>query len=322
MYPSIEPYQTEMLPVSDLHTLYLEQSGSPVGMPVVFLHGGPGSGTFSHHRRYFHPNRYRIILCDQRGAGRSKPLGCLTDNTTLHLIADLEAIRRHLNVERWAVFGGSWGSTLAIAYAQAHPDRVLALILRGVFLMRPTELDWFYQRGANALFPEAWADFAQHVPVPQRRDLVAAYYDRLTSADPLVRQAAASAWWCWEASTSRLQARSWGGNIELGERSRAFAMIECHYVRHLGFLSAPLLDGMASIQHVPGAIVQGRYDVVCPPRTAWDVHRAWPQSRLFLAPTAGHSASEPAIANALVAATDAWAADGHFEGWHPDLVQS
>ncbi|MEO1132212.1 MAG: prolyl aminopeptidase, partial [Cyanobacteria bacterium J06639_1] len=294
VYPSIEPYATEMLAVSDGHVLYVEQSGSPLGVPVVFLHGGPGSGTFPHHRRYFDPDRYRIILFDQRGAGKSKPLGCLTNNTTAHLVADLETIRQHLEIDRWVLFGGSWGSTLAIAYAQAHPINVLALILRGVFLMRARELAWFYQSGANALFPEAWTQFAQLIPRSQQHDLVAAYYDRLTSDDPVVCQAAASAWWRWEASTSRLHARAFEGDVELGERSRAFAALECHYVRHLGFLAKPLLDGMAAIHHVPGAIVQGRYDVVCPPKTAWDVHRVWPRSRLFLAPAAGHSASEPA----------------------------
>ncbi|MEM9153712.1 MAG: prolyl aminopeptidase [Cyanobacteria bacterium P01_F01_bin.33] len=317
VYPSIEPYQMEMISVSTIHSLYLEQSGTPVGTPVVFLHGGPGSGTFAHHRRYFNPDRYRIILFDQRGAGRSQPLGCLTDNTTLDLVADMETIRQHLSVDRWVLFGGSWGSTLAIAYAQAHPERVLALVLRGVFLMRSRELHWFYQSGANALFPEAWADFAQHIPVPQRHDLVAAYYDRLTSEDPVARRAAANAWWRWEASTSHLRVGAFQGSPRLGDRSRAFAKIECHYVRHQGFLSHDLLDNIAKIHHLPAAIVQGRYDVVCPPKTAWEVHRAWPRSRLFLAPTAGHSASEPEIAQALVAATEAWATDCHFDRWPP-----
>ncbi|MEO0854053.1 MAG: prolyl aminopeptidase, partial [Cyanobacteria bacterium J06648_11] len=275
MYPPIDPYQSEMLPVSKLHTLYVEQSGSPVGTPVVFLHGGPGSGVFPHHRRYFNPDRYRIIAFDQRGAGRSQPLGCLQDNTTQHLIEDLETIRQHLQVDRWVLFGGSWGSTLAIAYAQAHPDRAIALILRGLFLMRPRELHWFYQSGARALFPEAWTQFSQFIPAPQRHDLVSAYYERLTSADPITRQAAASAWWQWEASTSRLYARSFQADMQLGERSQAFAAIECHYVRNFGFLSAPLLEQMTAIQHVPGALVQGRYDVVCPPKTAWDIHQVW-----------------------------------------------
>lgn len=307
LYPEINPYDMGMLPVSDRHTLYYEQAGNPNGKPVVFLHGGPGGGSNPNYRRYFDPERWRVVLFDQRGCGRSTPHADLNENTTWDLVADIEKMRSHLGISRWAVFGGSWGSTLALAYSQTHPDACTALILRGIFMLRAKEIRWFYQEGASYLFPDAWEDYLRPIPPEEREDLVAAYYKRLTSEDTKTRQAAARAWSVWEASTSRLipseQARS---RFAMDRFAEAFARIECHYFTHHGFLDDEdqLLRNVDQIRHLPCVIVQGRYDVVCPMVTAWELHRAWPEAEFVLVPDAGHSAAEPGIVDALVRATN------------------
>ncbi len=311
LYPPIEPFQSGQLSVSELHTLYYEQVGHPEGKPVVFLHGGPGGGCNPTYRRYFDPKRWRVILFDQRGCGRSRPHAELRDNTTWDLVADIERLRIHLGIPRWCVFGGSWGSTLALAYGQTHPDRCVGLILRGIFMLRQRELDWFYQEGASNLFPDAWEHYLAPIPVEERSDLIKAYYRRLTSPDPTLRQQAAQAWSVWEASTSHLlQKPELMERFAQSEFSLAFARIECHYFVHKGFLSHEqhLLEGVDRIRHLPGIIVQGRYDVVCPPVTAWELHRAWPEAAFHLIPDAGHSMSEPGIRTALLDATDRFAA--------------
>jgi proline iminopeptidase len=306
-YPEIEPYRTGTLRVSDLHEIYFEESGNPQGKPVVFIHGGPGGGTEPKQRRFFDPAAYRIVLFDQRGCGKSKPHACLTDNTTWHLVADMEQLRQHLAIERWQVFGGSWGSTLALAYAEKHPERVTELVLRGIFLLRKQEIDWFYQRGADAIFPDAWEDYLAPIPPAEHGDLLHAYYKRLTSDDPAVQQAAAKAWSIWEARTScfytnpDLIARMAGDEFSL-----SFARIECHYFVHRGFFErdAALLENVGRIRHIPAVIVQGRYDVVCPLASAWALHRAFPQADLRIVPDAGHSAFEPGNLHELIEATD------------------
>jgi proline iminopeptidase len=309
LYPALEPYRTARLRVSDLHDLYFEESGNPDGKPVVFVHGGPGGGTEPKQRRFFDPERYRIILFDQRGCGRSTPHASLVDNTTWDLVADMEALRAHLGIERWQVFGGSWGSTLALAYAQSHPARVTELVLRGIFLLRKLEIDWFYQHGASMLFPDAWEEYVAPIPEAERGDLLHAYHRRLTSDDPRVRQEAARAWSVWEGRTSCLApdadliARTAGDAFSL-----AFARIECHYFVNNGFFDAgrELLDprNVARIRSIPGVIVQGRYDVVCPMESAWALHRAWPEADLRVVGDAGHSAMEPGTVHELVEATD------------------
>lgn len=307
LYPPIEARSSGMLSVSPLHTLYYEESGNPDGIPVVFVHGGPGGGTEPSHRRFFDPARYRIVLFDQRGAGRSTPHAELRDNTTWSLVADMEMLREKLGIVRWVVFGGSWGSTLGLAYAQTHPERVLGLVLRGVFLLRKQEIDWFYQEGAHMLFPDAWEDFLGPVPGEERHDLVGAYYRLLTSEDPDKRLAAARAWSGWEARTSKLLVSE-----ELVQKfdepmlALAFARIECHYFVHRGFFDRDdhLLHFAERLRGIPGWIVQGRYDVVCPMRSAWDLHRAWPEAKLVVVPDAGHSAFELGIQAELVRATD------------------
>jgi len=307
VYPEIEPYRTGTLKVSPIHDLYFEESGNPNGKPVVFLHGGPGGGTEGKHRRYFDPAVYRVVLFDQRGCGKSTPFASLEDNTTWHLVSDIEALRNHLGIEAWMVFGGSWGSTLALAYAETHPSRVTELVLRGIFLLRKEEIFWFYQQGASFLFPDAWEDFVEHIPVAERGDLLRAYYSRLTSGDPAVQVAAAKVWSVWEGSTSCLLpnpefiARTCGDGFSL-----AFARIECHYFVHDGWLTEgrELLANIDKLRHIPAVIVQGRYDVVCPAKSAWDLSRAWPEADLRMVPDAGHAASEPGITHELVSATD------------------
>jgi proline iminopeptidase len=309
LYPEIAPNRTGHLRVSDVHEIYFEESGNPRGKPVVFLHGGPGGGTEPKYRRFFDPDAYRIVLFDQRGSGKSTPHASLVDNTTWHLVSDIEALRAHLAIEKWQVFGGSWGSTLAIAYAQTHPERVTELVLRGIFLLRKQEIDWFYQRGASALFADAWEEYLAPIPEAERSDLVRAYYRRLTSDDARVRGEAARAWSVWEGKTSCLYP-----NAALVERfagdtfAEAFARIECHYFVNDGFfdegrdpLSAARID---RIREIPAVIVQGRYDVVCPMETAWALHRAWPEADLRIVPDAGHSAMEPGNLHELVSATD------------------
>jgi proline iminopeptidase len=307
MYPEIEPYRSGRLRVSDLHEIYWEESGNPGGKPVVFVHGGPGGGTEPKQRRFFDPAAYRIVLFDQRGSGQSTPHASLVDNTTQHLIADMEQLRAHLDIDRWQVFGGSWGSTLALAYAEAHPRRVSELVLRGIFLLRKIEIDWFYQRGCDALFPDAWEDYLAPIPVEERGDMLHAYHKRLISDDPAVRLEAAKAWSIWEGRTSCLHsnadliARTAGGEFAL-----AFARIECHYFVHNGFFEkdTQLLDEVGKIRHIPTVIIQGRYDVVCPMESAWALHRAFPEADLRITPDAGHSAFEPGNVHELICATD------------------
>jgi len=310
LYPPIEPIRQGMLAVSDVHTLYFEESGNPKGKPVVFLHGGPGGGSDPKVRRFFHPEKYRIVMFDQRGCGKSTPYASLEANTTWDLVSDIEKLREHLEIARWQVFGGSWGSTLALAYAEKHPDRVTELVLRGIFLLRKKEIDWFYQEGASILFPDAWEPYLAHIPAAERGDLVAAYHKRLTSHDPAVRLAAAKIWSGWEGATSKLLPdASFMGHYEEDEFALAFARIEAHYFANRGFLKedGQLLAEAGKIRHIPGVIVQGRYDVVCPIFSAWALHRAWPEADFVISPDAGHSAWEPPNTRALVAATDKFA---------------
>jgi proline iminopeptidase len=305
LFPEIEPHEQGTLRLDSLHTMYWEVAGNPRGTPVVFLHGGPGSGTVPNHRRFFDPQTYRIVLFDQRGAGRSTPLGELRDNTTAHLVDDIETLRAHLHIERWWLFGGSWGSTLALAYAQRHPMRCLGLILRGVFLARPTEIEWFLS-GMRAVFPEAWERFASHLPDAERGDLLAGYYRRLVDPDPQVHMPAAIAWSTYEGACSTLLP-SPATVSHFGEAHVALglARIEAHYFRHGAFLAPnELLANMHRLRGMPGAIVQGRYDVVCPPVTAYELHRAWPTATLQIVDDAGHSAWEPGTTRALIAATE------------------
>lgn len=306
-YPEIEPFQAEFLKVSDLHTLYVEQCGNPKGRPVIFLHGGPGGGINADHRRFFDPHHYRIVLFDQRGSGKSTPAAELRENTTWDLVADIEKIRAHLGVEDWIVFGGSWGSTLALAYSETHPDRVKGLILRGIFLCRPSEIKWFYQFGASEIFPDIWESYQNHIPENERHDFVKAYYKRLTHEDGNVRLAAAKAWSKWEAATSRLIVDMKAIDaFDEAIFALQFARIECHYFIHNSFFKTEnwLLENIAKIRHIPTVIAQGRYDVVCPARSAWDLHRAFPESELYIVPDAGHAAGEVGIRSKLVQFTD------------------
>jgi proline iminopeptidase len=312
LYPPLRPYERGRLPVSPVHTLYYEQSGNPEGKPVVVLHGGPGGATDGAMRRFFDPARYRIVLFDQRGCGRSTPHASLQDNTTWHLVDDIEKLREHLGIERWQVFGGSWGSTLALAYAQMFPSAVTELVLRGIFLLRRSELDWFYQNpeGAGALFPDRWEAFVEPIPPNERRDMIRAYYHRLTSEDATERATAARAWSTWEGATSFLRINEgYVAKFDDADYAAAFARIECHYFINGGFLATDdqLLRDVGQIRRIPAVIVQGRYDVVCPMRSAWDLHRAWPEAELVVVPDAGHSAFEEGISRALREATDTFA---------------
>ena len=307
LYPACSPHQSGHLRVSALHEIYYEVSGNPAGTPALFLHGGPGSGTEPNQRRFFDPSHYRIVLVDQRGCGRSTPHASLEHNTTWHLVADLERLRAHLRIPRWLVFGGSWGSTLALAYAQAHPDAVRALVLRGIFLLRRFELEWFYQRGTSLMFPDFYADYVAPIPEVERGDLMGAYHRRLTHPDPAVRLAAARAWSIWEARTSFLREDpNYVAAFDDPDHALAFARIESHYFVHGGFfeVEGQLLRDAHRLAAIPGVIVQGRYDVVCPPVSAWDLHRAWPEADFRIVPDAGHSAFEPGILHELVSATD------------------
>ncbi|MDP2305942.1 MAG: prolyl aminopeptidase [Pseudomonadota bacterium] len=307
LFPPLNARKTGMLPVSPLHTVYWEESGNPDGIPVVFVHGGPGAGTEPTHRRFFDPARYRIVLFDQRGSGLSTPHAELRENTTWDLVADMEKLRDLLGIDRWVVFGGSWGSTLALAYAVTWPERVAGLVLRGIFLLRDKEIRWFYQGGAHFLFPDAWEDYLAPIPGEEREDLVGAYYKRLTSEDAEVRLAAARAWSIWEARTSKLLvSEDLVARYEDATFALAFARIECHYFVHRGFFQRDdfLLHQASRLQGIPGVIVQGRYDVVCPMTSAWELHAAWPDSRLVMVPDAGHSAFEPGIEAELVTATE------------------
>ncbi|MGE5476993.1 MAG: prolyl aminopeptidase, partial [Bacteroidales bacterium] len=302
LFPPVEPNASGMLEVGDGHTLYWEEAGNPRGVPVLFVHGGPGAGCAPAYRRFFDPSFWRIILFDQRGCGRSLPTASVEANTTQALVADMERLRALLQVERWVLFGGSWGSTLALAYGQAHPERALAFVLRGIFLFRPREVEWF-MTGMGTFFPEARQRFADHVagdPGPE----LAAWHRRLTHPDPQVHLPAAKVWCGYEEACARLMPRpeaAAAGDLS----SLAMARIECHYMMHGGFLAPnQLLEGMAHIHHLPATIVQGRYDVICPPTTAWELAAAWPGCRLTMVPDAGHSAMEPGIRMALVAAME------------------
>lgn len=310
LYPEIEPYRTQRLAVDDLHTLYIEECGNPDGLPVLFLHGGPGAGLSAYHRRFFDPARYRIVLFDQRGAGRSTPAAELRDNTTWHLVADIERIREHFGIERWVVFGGSWGSTLSLAYAQTHPDRVLGLVLRGIFLGRPGELRWFNELdgGARWIFPERWERYLAYIPESERDEMVEAYWRRLEGPDPAVRLEAARAWSDWEGgSTTLVHDPAEAGNFEDPKVAVSVARAEAHYFRHHVFLEPDqLLRGVDRIRHIPATIVHGRYDIICPMKSAHDLAQAWPEAKLRVV-LAGHSAADPAIVDALVQATDALA---------------
>ena len=310
LYPEIEPFDTGRLKVSPIHELYYEQVGNPTGKPAVFLHGGPGGGIGTDYRRYFDPEVYRVVLFDQRGSGKSTPPASLEENTTWHLVSDIEQLREHLGINTWQVFGGSWGSTLALAYAETHPDRASELVLRGIFLCRPKEIQWFYQEGASAIFPDVWEEYLKVVPEAERADMVSAYYRRLTSEDGSVRLEAARAWSIWEGSTSKLFFDP--KMIEKfadPEFALAFARIECHYFMNNAFFNSDnyLIENVKKLRDIPSVIVQGRYDVVCPMMSAWDLHRAWPEAQLHIIPDAGHSISEPGIIDALVEATDNFA---------------
>jgi proline iminopeptidase len=307
LYPEIEPFDSGTLAVDDRHTLFHEQCGDPGGKPVVILHGGPGGGCNDTMRRFHDPERYRIVLFDQRGAGRSKPNADLVANTTWDLVADIERLREHLGIERWQVFGGSWGSTLALAYAESHPERVTELVLRGIFLLRRWELEWFYQEGASRLLPDAWEHYVAAIPPEERHDLIAAYHRRLLSDDAEVRSAAARAWSVWEGAASYLHPREEAvARHDDPEFAVAFARIENHYFTNGGFFESEdqLLRDAGRIKHIPGVIVHGRYDVICPLQNAWDLHRVWPEAELIVTPTSGHSAFEAENTDALVRATD------------------
>jgi proline iminopeptidase len=297
--------------VSDLHQLYYEQCGNPNGKPVVFLHGGPGAGLIPDYRRFFDPEVYRVILFEQRGAGRSIPHASLEDNTTWHLVRDIELIREHFRVEQWLVFGGSWGSTLALAYAESHPERVSGLVLRGIFLCRLKEISWFYEdsQGASAIFPETWEQYVRIIPEAERGDMIRAYYRRLTSADEAERLRAAQAWSIWEASALKLLPdQKMIDDFSEPEMALALARIECHYFINNCFFETDnyLIEQVHRIRHIPAVIVHGRYDVVCPFMNAWDLHRAWPEASLKIIADAGHAATEPGIADALIRATDSF----------------
>jgi proline iminopeptidase len=309
LYPEIEPYEHGMLDVGEGHRVYWELCGNPRGKPVVFLHGGPGGGCTPTQRRYFDPDKYRILLFDQRGCGRSTPYASLEANTTWHLVADIERLRGMLGVDKWMVFGGSWGSTLALAYAQTHPDRVSEIILRGIFTLRRAELLWYYQEGASWMFPDKWERFLAPIPPEERGDLMAAYRRRLVHEDPAVRQEAASAWSLWEGETITLLPDQ-GYTDQFGDDhyAIAFARIENHYFVNEGFFEEEqLIRDAQKLRNIPGVIIQGRYDVATPPKTAWDLHKAWPEARFIMVPDAGHAATEPGIAHHLIEATDAFA---------------
>jgi proline iminopeptidase len=303
LFPEIDPYAIGRLAVDAIHTLYWETCGRHGGVPLVFLHGGPGGGCLPHHRRFFDPSFWRIALFDQRGAGRSTPVAEVAANTTSHLVADLELLRHHLGIERWLVFGGSWGSTLALAYAEAHPDRCLGLVLRGIFLARPQEIDWFLH-GMRAIFPEAWRAFSDFLPPGERNDLLGGYYRRLVDGDPAVHLPAARAWDGYEGACSTLlPGTEPAPKFDSDAQALAIARIEAHYFVHHAFLDHDeLLANLARIRHLPCTIVQGRYDIVCPPVTADALARAWPEAEYVVVPDAGHSVREPGITRELVAA--------------------
>ncbi len=305
LYPQTEPYRRTRLKVSGGHELYVEECGNPDGKPAVVLHGGPGAGCSPFMRRFFDPERYRVVLFDQRGCGKSMPSGKLEDNTTWDLVDDIERIRDALDIETWQVFGGSWGSTLALLYAQAHADRVTELVLRGVFTMTKGELDWFYGGGASRFYPDAWQAFIEPIPVDERSDLIGAYHRRLTGDSHDDQITFARPWVRWENATAVLRPARGIPNVN-GAYARAFARIESHYFMHNGWLlrDDQILSGMSKIAHIPGVIVQGRYDIICPPQTAHEIAADWPEAELVMIDDAGHALSEPGITGALIEATD------------------
>jgi proline iminopeptidase len=306
LYPEIEPRETFRLDVGDGHVVYAEESGNPAGKPVVVLHGGPGAGSSPRQRRFFDPDAYRIVLLDQRGSGRSTPHASVDHNTTWDLVHDVERVREHLGIERWMVFGGSWGSTLALAYAQTHPAVVTELVLRGIFLLRHSELQFLYQDGASHVYPDAWEGYVAPIPAGERDDLIAAYHRRLFGDDDAERLRCAHSWSAWERACSYLVPPADSGLPETDDEVLAFARIESHYFVNRGFLTHDdqLLDGVDRIRHIPAVIVHGRYDIVCPLRSAWDLHRAWPTAELVVNQRAGHSMFDPENASALVEACD------------------
>ncbi|MEK2689072.1 prolyl aminopeptidase [Bdellovibrio sp. GT3] len=307
-YPAIEPYNKGFLKVSEIHNIYFEEVGNPAGKPIVFLHGGPGGGVAPDHRRFFDPKTYRIILFDQRGSGQSTPCAELRENTTWDLVADTERVREHLKIDKWVVFGGSWGSTLALTYAIKHPERVKALVLRGIFLCRPSEIKWFYQEGASQIFPDVWDEYLKVIPQNERHDMVTAYYKRLTHENRDVRLEAAKAWSKWEAATSRLYIDAHAiEEYDDPDSALSFARIECHYFTNNAFFETNnwILENVSKIRHIPAWIVQGRYDVVCPATSAWELHKAWPEADFKIIPDSGHAAAEPGTRSALIQATDA-----------------
>ncbi len=309
LYPAIHENQHFYLPVDAIHNLYVEECGNPHGVPVVFLHGGPGAGCEAWHRQFFNPERYRIVLFDQRGCGRSTPHASLEQNTTWDLVADIERIRVHLGIERWAVFGGSWGSTLALAYAQTHPDRVLGMVLRGIFLCRPRDIAWFYEQdyGVERIYPDYWQDYLAPIPEAERGNMVAAYYQRLTGENEIARMQAAKAWSMWEGRTANLQPKeSVVSHFTDPYTAMSVARIEAHYFINNGFFSDDqLLKNASRIAHLPGSIIHGRYDMICPIEQAFALHDVWPNADFTVVPACGHAASEPLIQQALVDATDA-----------------
>ncbi|MEQ3708454.1 MAG: prolyl aminopeptidase [Tateyamaria sp.] len=305
LYPPIDPYDQQMLDVGQGHRIYVEQCGNPSGIPVVVLHGGPGGGCSPTMRRYFDPERYRVILFDQRGCGRSRPHASVTNNTTWHLVDDIEMIRRTLDIDAWIVFGGSWGATLALIYAQSHPARVRNIVLRGVFLMTQRELDWFYGGGAGRFWPEVWSRFETLVPEDERGDLIAAYHRRLFSGDMAIETRFARAWSSWENALASIHSTGTGGEAP-GDYARAFARLENHYFTNAGFLEfdGQILAHAGRIKHIPGTIVQGRYDMICPPESAYALAKAWPNADLKMIRNAGHALSEPGISAELVRTMD------------------
>ena len=309
LYPPIDPFDQRMMDVGQGHRIYVEQCGNPKGIPVVVLHGGPGGGCSPSMRRYFDPSVYRVILFDQRGCGRSRPHAAVANNTTWHLVDDIEAIRHALEIEAWIVFGGSWGATLSLVYAQAHPDRTTHLVLRGVFLMTQVELDWFYGGGAGKFWPETWARFVDLIPEDERHDMIGAYHRRLFSGDIPIETRYAKAWSSWENALASIQSNGHGGEAP-GDYARAFARLENHYFTNAGFLEfdGQILAHMDRIAHIPGTIVQGRYDMICPPESAYSIAQVWPNCDLKMVRNAGHALSEPGISAELVRTMDRIAA--------------
>jgi len=307
LYPPVEPFNTFYLNVSSIHTIFVEESGDPNGKPIIFLHGGPGGGIEPIYRQYFNPKKWRIIIFDQRGCGKSIPHAELKENTTWDLVEDIEKIRKYLKIKSWVVFGGSWGSTLSLTYAIKHSNRCKGLILRGIFLLRKIEIDWFYQEGCSYIYPDAWEEYLEVIPKNKRDNLVKAYYEKLTSNNVKSRIEAAKSWSKWEASTSKLiQNQKSLHHFDNEKVAEAFARIECHYFTNRGFFDSDtwILDNVSKIKHIPNIIIQGRYDVVCPMRSAWDLHEKWEKSNLIIIPDAGHSMLEKGIQEKLIEYTD------------------